>query len=633
MTLQNSKIYIQILVKQFKEENGDHMPVYLNIIDVLGSRLYSGKVSWLREYVQNSIDAGSSKITLRLKDKDLVVEDDGEGISYEKLEKEAFSPGGSSKDPSQIGELGVGLFAGTGICEQIRLITKKKGESAYQATFNAKKYREIVEKDRSALFDSYINSIYTITNYEEQFEPSAQFTKLMLINIDDSALKALEEEVKGSWWDTGMRGYLEKTLDLPISDNFPLKEKIESVLVHEGGPEFTVSPKININVELGKETEELRKFMFINGKFIDYIYCRIFRDKDEKPLAKIWAAYSKDGLEIDGSRFLVKFKGMTVGDDKTVAVRTQKRVERRILGEAIALSDELKVNTERDWFVETPKLAEFMGALNEAVSELFSISNDDSTKMRSQIKLENENAKLEKELEKLNPKSTAAKDKKKSIEKNNEALKGLREDAERRVENFTVGKTLASDSAKKLIKEIYEVRKKTIESIREGKQTEASKKTQQEDKITRVSPVPRTVKNFLTEQIVDQGLREKIRKKDDVKDLANNAFTYIEVLLKTKRGRGANEHVDSFKKLVDDFSNRYDPPATVPEKERGDFMRAFKEALMSAHYFWRNPSAHSFMEEQRDDRFLFQVIMVSDFVTYLINSCVRKVKAVKGSKV
>ena len=47
------------------------MPVYLNIIDVLGSRLYSGKVSWLREYVQNSIDARSEKIIIKLKDKDL----------------------------------------------------------------------------------------------------------------------------------------------------------------------------------------------------------------------------------------------------------------------------------------------------------------------------------------------------------------------------------------------------------------------------------------------------------------------------------------------------------------------------------------------------------------------------------
>lgn len=608
------------------------MPVYLNIIDVLGSRLYSGKVSWLREYVQNSIDAGSRTITLRLKDRDLVIEDDGEGISYEKLEKEAFSPGGSSKEPSQIGELGVGLFAGTGICEQIRIITKKKDENAYQAVFNSKKYRDIVGNDRSALFDAHINSIYTITKYEEEHDPSIQFTKLMLVNLDDSALKALAEEIKGSWWDTGVRGYLEKTLDLPISDDFPLKKDVEKCLANEGGPEFSVTPKITINVELGKDTEELRKFMFIGSKFIDCVYSRIFRDKDGKPLAKIWAAYSKDGLEFPGSRFLVKFKGMTVGDDRTVSVKTQKRVERRILGEAIALSNDLRINTERDWFIETPKLAEFLRALNEAVSELFIISNDDSTRMRAQIKLENENVKLEKELRKLNPKSTAAEDKKKTIEKNNETLKELREDAERRVDNFTVDKKPASDAAKKLIKEIYEERKKIIESIREGKQTEAGKKAQQEDKTARISPVPRTVKNFLTEQIVDRGLSEKIRDKDDVKDLANNAFTYIEVLLKIKIGISENEHVD-FKKLVDEFSNQYDPPLTVPDKENGNFKRAFKEALMSTHNFWRNPSAHTFMEEQRDDRFLFQAIMVSDFVIYLINSCVEKAKDTKGSKV
>ena len=324
---------------------------------------------------------------------------------------------------------------------------------------------------------------------------------------------------------------------------------------------------------------------------------------------------------------------MTVGDESTVAVKTQKRIERRILGEIIALSNHLKINTERDWFIETPELAEFLEVLNEVVSELYSVSNDDSTKMRAQIKLEIENTKLEKELKKLNPKSSAARDKKRTVEKNDEILKELRDEAKRRVENFTVGKTYASDAAKKLIKEIYEERKRTIERIREGKQAEASKKNQQDDKGVRISPVPRTVKNFLTQQIVDQGLSEKIRKKDDVKDLANNAFTYVEVLLKTKVKMNVNEHVDSFKVLVDKFCNQYDPPVTVPEKERGAFKRSFKEVLLSTYYFWRNPSAHTFMEELRDDKFLFQVIMISDFVIYLINSCIGKEKDNQGSKV
>ncbi|MHB1679961.1 MAG: hypothetical protein ACYCTB_05560 [bacterium] len=37
------------------------MKVYLNIIDNLGPRLYSGKITWLREYIQNSIDSGRYK--------------------------------------------------------------------------------------------------------------------------------------------------------------------------------------------------------------------------------------------------------------------------------------------------------------------------------------------------------------------------------------------------------------------------------------------------------------------------------------------------------------------------------------------------------------------------------------------
>lgn len=598
------------------------MPVYLNIIDVLGSRLYSGKVSWLREYVQNSIDARSEKIIIKLKDKDLCIEDDGEGISKEKLEKEAFSPGGSSKEPSQIGELGVGLFAGTGICDQIKIITKQEGGSPYEAIFDVKKYREIMEKDKFSLFDDYIASIYSISSFDQNFQSADHFTKLMLINLDGSAVTELTEEMKGTWSNPGIKGYLERTLDIPLAEKFPLRSELRSFLQCKEKSSFNIEPKVSITVEIGDKSEEIRKFMFIDSEFIDFLYKRTFSNSKGEPVAKIWAAYSKDGLEFTGSRFVVKFKGMTVGDDRTVSVKTEKRVEHRILGEAIALSNNLKINAERDWFIQSQELTEFLEALKEAVSELFSISNDDSTLMKAQVKLENDNYKLGKEISKLNPRSTVAIDKMKTVKENNELLETLRNEADRRTSNLMVGKRHASDSAKSLIQKIYDERKRTIADIKGGSELEKVKEVQSEEKAPRISPIPKTVKNFLTEQIIDRELSKKIKGKDDVKDMSNNAFTYVEILLKTKLEIPEKEHVE-FSHLIKKFLTQYEP-SNIPKGELNNFKESFSQYLKGTHYFWKNPSSHEFMEAMRDERYLFQGIMIADFVVKLINDFTKK---------
>ena len=85
--------------------------VYMRIIDDLGRRLYSGNITWLREYIQNSIDSGARTISVSLKDNDLEISDEGKGMDREDLITQAFSVGKSFKSAREIGELGVGIFA------------------------------------------------------------------------------------------------------------------------------------------------------------------------------------------------------------------------------------------------------------------------------------------------------------------------------------------------------------------------------------------------------------------------------------------------------------------------------------------------------------------------------------------
>lgn len=607
------------------------MPVYLNVIDVLGKKLYSGKVAWIREYVQNSLDARSNKITIRLHDNDLTIEDNGEGISKDKLDNEAFSPGGSSKSPNDIGELGVGLYAGTGICKEIRILSKQRGNViAYEARFDVTKYRDIIKRDRFALFDKHFNSIYTVKEFDQSFPKDDHFTKLSLIGIEKDALDSLKEEVQGTWFNTGLKGYIEKTVNCPLSESFPLKEKVQEFLTDSANPERNeIGEKESLGnnsirqiyVDVDGNPVEIKKFMFIEAEFLDQIYTREFKNSKGEIVAKVWAAYSKDGSEFNGSRFVVKFKGMTVGDESSIYSHTGKRVEKRLLGEAIALNNELQINTERDWFIDGPARKDFEKFLSDAMSELYYIANSDSTVFKQQIKLAKSIVKIDEELKEISPNSTIAKDKLAEKLKISQELEILKNIGENKTESFIVDKRPATKSALELMKEIKLVREKDLSEIIKGSRNLETKETGKEIK-KRISPIPKTVKNFLTERIVDEELRDKIRNKEDVKDISNNAFTYVETLLKTRLEIPTKQHVE-FPDLVKKFLATYNP-VNIPEKEVGKFKEAFSQFLKSNHYFWKNPSSHEFMEDMRDDRFLFQAIMIADFVVKLINDFKKK---------
>ena len=102
----------------------DGPTVRLDVIDIIGRKEYSGKIVWLREYIQNAVDAGSSDyIKISLHGRELEIMDKGKGMDADELNRQAFSVTGSQKTPEEIGELGIGMYAGTGICDKLVILT------------------------------------------------------------------------------------------------------------------------------------------------------------------------------------------------------------------------------------------------------------------------------------------------------------------------------------------------------------------------------------------------------------------------------------------------------------------------------------------------------------------------------
>jgi len=107
------------------------------LIESITAGLYDGNLNCLREYVQNSIDEDAKKVEIYFENgnKDLIIKDDGPGMSRDELEI-ALRIGVSNKKEEDAGWRGIGMWSGVPACKRIVIITKKKNDKKYRIEIN-----------------------------------------------------------------------------------------------------------------------------------------------------------------------------------------------------------------------------------------------------------------------------------------------------------------------------------------------------------------------------------------------------------------------------------------------------------------------------------------------------------------
>ena len=590
-------------------ENKVNSPVvYIGIIDDLGRKLYSGNITWLREYVQNSIDSGGKTISISLKDNDLEVLDDGSGMSKDDLIAQAFSIGKSFKGPKEIGELGVGIFAGSGTCDRISVITKKEEMETYTAVLDMIKYRQINTDSPKTTFEEGMKRILDVSIYktDESQEKAKHFTKIRFEGLNRDTMQLIQKE------DMGV--FIENTVDLPISESFPHKKELK---------DFLGKDALNVSVILDKDGEqkELTKFSPSQINFTETLWKRDVR-VGSKVVGKIWAVYNKAGESFYGHGIRVKRKGLTVGGPEYVESEFSAKYSERFYGEIIVLDGDIEINTSRDWFIASPSLEDFVRSTRNLLNELWGVADFDSkegvgiTNLIESDKTLETQAKLNEE--KNNP--GTAQDKRNKIEKNEEKIRKKLQDAINFKDDAEKGKIDLSNPTNKLKKELID---RTLSSTEVKNLLKTKPQSPSEIKKPRQNPFPEIVRTFLQRSIIDKNLSEKIGN-GDVKDTTERAFTFIELKLKEKIGRKENEHVDWSKVLIPKFIEMYDPPDYQGFSQKRQ-IEAFTQIMNGFHTFLRNPSAHTFMEDMNNPRNLFQVVLISDFLVNWINQWKKKI--------
>lgn len=90
------------------------------LLPILTTGLYRDALDTLREYIQNSLDAKAKEIFLEIDSDQIVITDDGDGMSKD-IARKAIRLGISDKNPiNNVGFRGIGIYSSFNMCDYSR---------------------------------------------------------------------------------------------------------------------------------------------------------------------------------------------------------------------------------------------------------------------------------------------------------------------------------------------------------------------------------------------------------------------------------------------------------------------------------------------------------------------------------
>jgi len=143
------------------EEQRTSMKVGSQIIEHLSKGIYSNPAKAIKELISNSFDADATRVIIRAKPEldYFSIQDNGIGMNYEDFnEKFLFISRSDKRDLGDltpifkrpiIGKIGIGFVAVSQICDEMIVISSKKGEDfKFEAKIDFSKFREIEYKHK-----------------------------------------------------------------------------------------------------------------------------------------------------------------------------------------------------------------------------------------------------------------------------------------------------------------------------------------------------------------------------------------------------------------------------------------------------------------------------------------------------
>ncbi len=327
------------------------------IISILTRGMYADPKDAIREYVQNGVDANAESVTVKIRQNNIVIQDNGYGMDKTSMRK-AVRLGVSDKNPKQaVGFMGIGLYSSFHLCDKLTILSKVNNDKPNKLEFFFKDMRAILETqkenkiekgeitDQVALLKlmedhcsltELINSDFPVTG-----------TRVTLTGLEDYFFESISKFNEVS-------DYLEESIPLPFSPDFRYGVEIQqhiSKKCKEHNAEFKL---VNISLEINDEKKDLYrpyndsdfKPNCLFPKFIDLTSNTDF-------LGIAWGCLNKANEVIKNEEvrgFIIKKQGFTIGTKNRLLDIFGAKFFNRYVGEFIIVSPKILPNGARSEF-------------------------------------------------------------------------------------------------------------------------------------------------------------------------------------------------------------------------------------------------------------------------------------------
>jgi hypothetical protein len=342
------------------------------ILETITDGLYSGNLNAIREYIQNSVDEGAKRIDIRFENgnKDLIIVDDGNGMSKTKLE-DAVKLGKSSKGNNQIGWRGIGIYSGVSASEKLVIITKKRNSPKLRLEMNNGVLGTARRSTRSAasVLQEAVSDIEELELGRDESYENDHYTIIRLETILPTQAGTFTKEK--------LKEYLSKVVPVPFDySKVPKLKEINDWLEANGAKQQ--------DTQIFFEDEQILRPPFDIERYYETPIYHIFSIGDRN-IALAWLLTNRDNKELAwpyGGIFFKK-KGMTIGDEKLIRQYYTGQYNVWQYGEIHIISSEIYENAGRGGFEYNTEFLQFLDQVKEFLKDLQNVNRYKSTAVKS----------------------------------------------------------------------------------------------------------------------------------------------------------------------------------------------------------------------------------------------------------
>lgn len=372
------------------------------LLNILMFSMYPEPKIIYREYIQNALDSiyaatqkgvldkvkdGNVTVSINQKDRDVKIEDNGQGIPTADVAMRLLNIADSPKDGiSAAGQFGIGRLVGAGYCRKLIFETSAKGEAiktrlVLDVDFIEKVLQDITD-DSSA--NELMDAATTLTRHDETAD--VHYFKVFLEDIKPDYDQLLDEAL--------ITDYLREVA--PIDFALPFKSRYYNSIEEKYKPYSTCLSYVNISVNNHSDIRK-RYGLKIEGTEdpIEDLECFLINDAKYGELAWGWFAITKFSKAIpasDENRGLRLRKHNIQIGDQTVLNKyfSEARGNNYFYGEVHILHDQIKPDSGRSGLAPTPESLRFLDLLRVKFVELkklYNIANEAKNAVKSIIEL------------------------------------------------------------------------------------------------------------------------------------------------------------------------------------------------------------------------------------------------------